>query len=249
MAAQLTLTNGPDANGLLPVDVRRQQFLAGARLAGQQHARVGARHLRRLLERRAGRPGSTRSSGARRRPVRAAARSPAASAACSSAFFSDEQHPVAAERLLEEVERARARGRHRVGDGRVPGDHDDRRVRALLRDERQQVDAVAVRQAHVEQIRVGVRAGQPPPEVGAAPADGDARSPRPRAPAGARRRCSPRRRRSRSSSRSRVSSFCRREDQPEPGAAQPPLDERRGRRRPAARSCGRWPGPAPCRAS
>jgi hypothetical protein len=42
IAAQFTFTNGPSANGL-GVDVRGQQFLAGARFADQQHARIGAR--------------------------------------------------------------------------------------------------------------------------------------------------------------------------------------------------------------
>ncbi len=44
MAAQLTATNGPLAPGAHVVQRLREHFLAGARLAGEQHARPRARH-------------------------------------------------------------------------------------------------------------------------------------------------------------------------------------------------------------
>ncbi len=164
----------------------------------------------------------------------------------------DQQQPVAAERLLEEVERARARGRHGVGDGRVPGDHDDRRVRALLR------DAAAAGRCRCR--RAGARpagtrrraAAAAAAEVGAAAADGHrvARA----------LQHQPQRRadvllvvhdhdRLRGHVRALFCSSETEDRQPERGAAQPSLDERRGRRRPAARSSAKWPGPVPCRAS
>ena len=43
-----------------------------------------------------------------------------------------QQHAVAAQRLLQEIEGAGARGFHRVGDGAVAGDHDGRRGGAVL---------------------------------------------------------------------------------------------------------------------
>ena len=58
IAAQLTFTNGPVGERAFGVDVRGQQFLAGARFADEQHARIAAgRHgglLEHPLERRAG---------------------------------------------------------------------------------------------------------------------------------------------------------------------------------------------------
>ncbi len=81
---------------------------------------------------RAARPGWRRSSSARRPPARAAARFPAAGVACSRAFFTRQQHAVAAQRLLQEIEGAGARGLHRVGDGAVAGNHDGRRGGAVL---------------------------------------------------------------------------------------------------------------------
>ena len=79
-----------------------------------------------------------------------------------------QQHAVAAQRLLQEIEGAGARGFHRVGDGAVAGNHDGRRRRAVLPHGLQQVDAVAVRQLHVEQVGVGalgvgVACRNPPP--------------------------------------------------------------------------------------
>ena len=50
IAAQLTRTIGRAAARAQLVDPRREQFLAGAGLAEQQHGRVGGRHLLDLLQ-------------------------------------------------------------------------------------------------------------------------------------------------------------------------------------------------------
>ena len=52
IAAQLTLTNGLSARALGAVDRARDQLLAGAALAGDQHARPRRRDLRDLGEQR-----------------------------------------------------------------------------------------------------------------------------------------------------------------------------------------------------
>ena len=95
------------------MDVRGQQLLAGARFADQQHARIGARGHRRLFHRALETPGSTRSF--RARP--AASRSRAIlllQRALLERILNRDHHAVAAQRLLEEVECAGARGFHGV---------------------------------------------------------------------------------------------------------------------------------------
>ena len=225
MAAQLTLTNGPAANGLFRCMCAASSSLPVPDSPVSSTRASELRHPRRLFDdspeggARADHPGRVADQFAQPRVL-------LRERGLLQRVLEDEQEPVAAERLLEEVERARAGGRHRVGDGRVPGDHDDRRVRALVRDERQQVDAARVREAHVQEIRVRVRPGQPPLEVGAAAADGD----------GIARALQHQPERGAdvllvvdnhdASSRSRLSSFCGRKDQPERGPAQLALDER-----------------------
>ena len=126
MAAQLTFTNGPRRERALAMDVRRQQLLAGARLAGQQHAGVGSRDLRRLLHRAPER--RARADHPRRVADQLAeALVLALQVRPLERVLHDEQHAVAGERLLEEVERAAARRLDRVADRAVPGDHHHRR--------------------------------------------------------------------------------------------------------------------------
>ena len=217
---------------------------------GQQHARVRPRHLRRLLDdlpERGARPDHAR---ARRRPARAAARSPAAALACSSAFFStssSRSRPSGFSRKSKAPARVAATASAIVA---WPEIMMTGRVRALLGDERQQVDPAGVRQAHVEQVRVGVRARQ---------AAAGTRPPVRQTCHGVARALQHQPQRGadvllvvHDHDRLRGHASALSDDgrtQPEPGAAQPSLDERRGRRRPAARSSGRWRGPGPCRAS
>jgi hypothetical protein len=53
MAAQFTSTNGASARAGQPVDGAGDELLAGAVLAGDQHARVGGRDLLDAVEQRA----------------------------------------------------------------------------------------------------------------------------------------------------------------------------------------------------
>ena len=110
----------------LAVDVRREQLLARARLAGQQHAGVRPRHLRRLLD---GVPeGRARADHPRRLADQLAEPLVLALQVRSlERVLDDEQHAVAGERLLEKIEGAAARRLDRIADGAVPGNHHDRR--------------------------------------------------------------------------------------------------------------------------
>ena len=75
--------------------------------------------------------------------------------------FDDQEEPVGRERLLEEVDRAEARGADRGVDRRVPAHHDDRRVVAAAAEPLEQADAVAVGERDVEQHDVVAALAQP----------------------------------------------------------------------------------------
>ena len=154
IAAQLTLTNGPGRERALAMHVRREQFLARARLAREQHADVRPRHLRGLLD---GLPERRALADHLRRVADQLAEALvlALQVGALERVLRDEQHAVARERLLEKVERAAPRRVHRIADGAVPGDHHHRRRVVALPQRSQQVDAVAVRQADVEQVQIG----------------------------------------------------------------------------------------------
>ena len=126
IAAQFTLTNGPAGKRAFGVDVRGQQFLAGAGFAGQQHARVAARGhgglFQNALEGRA-RPDHARAAHQFAQPPILLAQ-----LGFVQRVPQRQQNVFAAQRLFEKIERARARGFHRVGDGPVARDHDHRRV-------------------------------------------------------------------------------------------------------------------------
>jgi hypothetical protein len=146
MAAQFTLTNGPETNGLelwmcaasssLPVpDSPIRSTRASDRAADP--GRRGTDHFRRAAHQLA-------------QPLVLLPQ-----VGLLDGVFHRQQDAVAAQRLLQEIEGAGARGFHRVGDGSVSRNHDGRRRRAILANRLQQVDPVAVRQFHVEQVDVG----------------------------------------------------------------------------------------------
>ena len=142
---------GKRAGGM---DVRCQQFLPRSRFADQQHARVRARGHGGLFHHAQPRRAGPDHLGPAAHQV-AQALVLLAQGGVLHGVLHGQQHAIAAQRLFQEIERPGARRFHRVGDGAVPGNHDGRRIRAVLLHGTQQVDPVAVRQFHVEQVRVG----------------------------------------------------------------------------------------------
>ena len=136
------------------MNVRRQQFLARAGFPDQQHARIRSRGQRCLFHRPQKRRRCSDHFLTRTRQL-----------AQPGVFFPQlgllervlegYQHALAAERLLQKIERAGADGFHGVGDGPVAGNHDGRRVFAVLAEPAHQLDAAAVGQLHVQQVSVG----------------------------------------------------------------------------------------------
>ena len=136
IAAQLTSTNAWSRRGDASCSAARDQLLAGAVLAGDQHPRGGRPHLgdqlAHALER--GAPahhlvaalGDFPEAGVLAHQLGVRQRVP-----------HGQQEPVGVERLLEEVEGAALGGLDRGGDGAVPGDHHD--LRARSRDSRSRV--------------------------------------------------------------------------------------------------------------
>ena len=109
------------------MDVGGQQLLAGPGLSRQQHADVGSRHLGRLLHGVLER--GRRSDHPRRVPDQLAeALVLALQVRPLERVLDDQQHAVARERLLEELERAHLRRLNRVGNRAVTGDHHDGRT-------------------------------------------------------------------------------------------------------------------------
>ena len=167
------LDERPRRERALAVDVRGEQFLAGARTPREQHAHVRSRHLRRLLD---GLP-KRRAPPDHLRRVADQLAEPLVLALQVGALervLDHEQHAVAGERLLQKVERAAARGVDGVANRPVPGNHHDGRRVVALPERAQQVDAVAVRQADVEQVQVGPELPALGLECADRVADGDA---------------------------------------------------------------------------
>ena len=73
----------------------------------------------------------------------------------SSALRMATQQALLAERLLDEVEGAVARGLDRGGDGAVAADHDHRQLGVVLAQPPQHLDAVHARQPHVDHRHIG----------------------------------------------------------------------------------------------
>jgi hypothetical protein len=130
IAAQFTFTKGPAAKGLFGVDVRGQQFLAGARFADEQHAGIGAGGHGGLLD------GALEGgAGADHFGAGSDGFAQALVFLLEGALFErildGDHHAVAAQRLFEKIEGAGAGGFHGIGDGGVAGDHDDGAVISL----------------------------------------------------------------------------------------------------------------------
>ena len=127
IAPQLSATNGLLAPQRVEVDRLRDQPLAGARLAGEQHRAVGARdrldHLEHV-EHRLAAPDDVRELVRRGRASASAGRSPAAAGGCSSLLAHLHLQLVDVERLAQVVARAEPHRLDRgVGRGER-GDHD-----------------------------------------------------------------------------------------------------------------------------
>ena len=138
----------------LAMHVRGEQLLARAGLAEQQHGDVRPRDLRRLLhglQKRRAPPDHPR------RVAHQLAKALVLALQIQSLqrVLGHEQHAIARERLFQEIERAAARRHDGVLDRAVPGDHHDGRRDVALPDRPEQIDAVAVRQAHIEQVQIG----------------------------------------------------------------------------------------------
>ena len=173
MAAQLTLTNGPDATGLsrwmcaasssLPVPDSPESNTATSERATCVACCTACWNAALVPIIRGASPTSSRKRWFSR----------SSSARCERVLH-DQQHAVAGERLLEKVERAIAGGLDGVADGAVPGDHHRRRRVVRLFQRSQHVDAVAVGQPDVEQVQVGACPASLGLELRRRVADGDA---------------------------------------------------------------------------
>ena len=136
------------------VHVRGEQLLAGAGLAGKQHADVRSRDLRRLLDRlaeqRAPADHPGRLADQLAEPLVLAlqlgsldrVRSTSSTRSRASGFSRKSNAPL-------------ARRIDRVADRPVPGDHHHRRRVVALPERAEQVDAVAVRQTQIQQVEIG----------------------------------------------------------------------------------------------
>ena len=157
MAAQLTSTNGPPRRRLSAWMRARDELLARAVLAVDQHAAVGRRRHRDLLA-------QLRHHVAlahHRQPpidVRAQRAVLGFEPALPHGVADDEHRLLERQRLLDEVERAQLDRAHRRLDVAVAGDHHDRRVDAPLAQPRQRRQPVHARQPDVEHDDVVRRA-------------------------------------------------------------------------------------------
>ena len=157
MAAQLTSTNGPPRRRLRRVDRARDELLAGAVLAIDEHPSVGGRghrHLLAELRHHIALPHHRQAPvhvGAQRAVLRL-------EPALTHGVADHEDGLLERERLLDEVERAELDRLHRRLDVAVAGDHHDRRIDATLAQARQRCQSVHARQPDVEHDDVVGRA-------------------------------------------------------------------------------------------
>ena len=159
IAAQFTFTNGLVRARAEAVDGARDELLAGAALARDEHARRCV--------------GATFSISWKSRCIGALVPIISYFASCSretsaSARFGvrrlehvlhADEHALAGERLLEEVARAELDGVDRVVHRRVAADHDDRHVarRLVAADALERLEAAHLRELHVEDRQVDGR--------------------------------------------------------------------------------------------
>ena len=150
IAPQFTGTNGPFGARPGAVDHARHQFLAGARFTGDVHRRLAARHAQDHLAQpfHRGRVADELRAGARRQRPRPES--------CESFSAVDDDAPQHAEveRLGHEIEGAEFQRAHRRLDVAMRGDDGAGHARALRRHPLEQVEAVAIRQAHVGQAQI-----------------------------------------------------------------------------------------------
>ena len=111
---------------------RGDELLAGAALAGDEHARLRRRDLLDLLEEPLHRRALPDHLVARARARRRGRATSRASSRRVEHVLDADEHALAVERLLEEVARAELDGLHRVVDRRVTADHDDRQLARRL---------------------------------------------------------------------------------------------------------------------
>ena len=153
IAAQLTSTNGAGAPAAERVDRARDQLLAGAVLAVDQHAAVGRRGHRDLL---AQLPHRVALADHRLRAIDARAQRAVLrlEPALPQRVADDEHGLLERQRLLDEVERAHLDRAHRRLDVAVAGDQHDLRVDLPLAQPRQRRQAVHAGQPDVEHDQV-----------------------------------------------------------------------------------------------
>ena len=151
IALQLIATNGLLRRGLALVDRARQQLLAGAALAGDQHARIGAGDHVRLRE-------LLFHHGAARDDLGAPVFVGCAEAGDAQRLLHLVEQLLLVDRLGEEAERAHLRGLHRIGNRAVRGEDDDLQSRPAVLQLLQQADAVHLVHAQVGDHEVGTEA-------------------------------------------------------------------------------------------
>ena len=153
IALQLMATNGLLLARARAMDRARQQLLARAALAGDEHARIGAGHhvrLRELLFHR----------GAARDDLRAPVFVGGAEAGDAQRLLHLVEQLLLVDRLGEEAERAHLRGLHRIGNRAVRGEDDDLQSGPAVLQLLQQPDAVHLVHAQVGDDEVGAEAAR-----------------------------------------------------------------------------------------
>ncbi len=144
---------GPLGEGARLVNVGGEKLLAGAGLADQQDAGIGARRHAGLFH-------GTQKCRARADHFRARSRHFAKAfilaleGALFQRVFYGHQNAVSPQRLFEEVESTGAGGGHRIGNGGLAGNHDYRRGNFARVEFTQQVNAVGVGKADIHQKQV-----------------------------------------------------------------------------------------------
>src|SRR6185369_8135018 len=152
------------------MDVRCQQFLSGAGFSDQQHSRIGSGDERSLFDcmlenrTRSDHPGAFAYDFTKSLIL-------APQLALLQSVFDHDQNFVAAERLLQKIECARANCVNRIGDRSVAGDHHNGNAIVVVSKEAQEIDAVAVRQSHIEKAYVRTISKQSRSKLIGSPAD------------------------------------------------------------------------------
>ena len=160
MAAQLTLTNGPDANGLsrwmcaasssLPVPDSPSRSTPASDRATWVASSTACRNA----------GARCRSSAARRRPARGIAGSRAADPIARARSSTTSRTRSRASGFSRKSNAPLARRIHGVANRAMARNHHHRRGLVALSHGTQQIDAVAVRQPDVQQVQVGAAAAR-----------------------------------------------------------------------------------------